>query len=86
MVNNKKFYTVTELARLMKISRVAVFKKIKKGQIKALKIGRFYIISNSEAEKAVADFFGDNLDAVVEKGVKRAVKEYGEALKLLGKE
>ena len=37
---NKKYYTVKELADILGISRVAVFNKIKKGEIKAEKAGR----------------------------------------------
>jgi len=41
---NKKFYTTTELAKIIGISRVAVFNKIKKGEIKAQKMGRNFVI------------------------------------------
>ncbi|MEK7659025.1 MAG: helix-turn-helix domain-containing protein [Patescibacteria group bacterium] len=40
----KEFYTTKELAELLGISRVAVFNKIKKGDIKAQKMGRNFVI------------------------------------------
>ncbi|MBN2197695.1 helix-turn-helix domain-containing protein [Candidatus Wolfebacteria bacterium] len=40
----KDFYTTAELAKVLGISRVAVFKKIKNGLIKAQKIGRNFVI------------------------------------------
>ena len=40
----KEFYTTAELAEILGISRVAVFNKIKKGEIKALKMGRNFVI------------------------------------------
>ena len=40
----KEFYTTKELAKLMGISRVAIFNRIKKGNIKAQKIGRNFVI------------------------------------------
>lgn len=40
----KDFYTTKELAKILGISRVAVFKKIKNGTIKAQKIGRNFVI------------------------------------------
>lgn len=43
-----KFISVSELAKILGISRVAVFNKIKKGQIFASKIGRSYAISIEE--------------------------------------
>ena len=40
----KRFLSTVELARFLNVSRVAVFKKIQKGEIKAHKIGRDLII------------------------------------------
>jgi len=40
----KEFYTTAELAEILGISRVAVFNKIKKGEIRAQKIGRNFVI------------------------------------------
>lgn len=40
----EKFYTTKELAELLGISRVSVFNKIKKGDIKAQKMGRNFVI------------------------------------------
>ena len=43
-----QYYSVAEAARILGISRIAVFKKIQKGQMKAQKIGRSYAILKSE--------------------------------------
>ncbi len=43
-MSEKEFLSTTELAKILGISSVAVFKKIKKGQIKAEKGGRNFII------------------------------------------
>jgi len=83
---DKKFYTVRELADLMKISRIAVFKKVQKGQIKADRVGKTYLISSKEAAKFFSDGLTDKLKKEIENGVKKVIKEYGETLKLLGKE
>jgi excisionase family DNA binding protein len=40
----KKIFTTSEVAKLLGISRVAVFKKIKSGEIKAQKIGRNFAV------------------------------------------
>lgn len=45
---NDKYYSTTEVARLLGISRIAVFKKIKQGKIKAEKIGRNYIVGKNQ--------------------------------------
>ena len=43
-IKNKEFVSTSELAKLLGISRIAVFKKIKKGEIRAEKIGRAFVI------------------------------------------
>ena len=83
---NKKYYTVKELADIMKISRIAVFKKVQNKQIKAEKIGKTYIILKDEAEKIINNDLSERLKTEIEKGVSKVVKEYGETLRLLGRE
>jgi excisionase family DNA binding protein len=41
---NKEVMSTAELAKILDISRIAVFKKIRSGQIKAVKAGRGYVI------------------------------------------
>ncbi len=43
-MDTKDFYTTAELAKILGISRVAVFKKIKNGTLLARKIGRNFVI------------------------------------------
>ncbi len=85
-MKEKKFLSTAELAKLLSISRVAVFKKIKKGDIKATKVGRNFIID----KKDLGDILGKTLSPankkIIDKAVSRTVKEYGETLKLLGNE
>jgi excisionase family DNA binding protein len=88
---NKKvnYISVAELAKMLGISRIAVFNKIKKGQVPAEKIGRAYAVP---MEYVRNKFFHDTGVITEEKKkdivkvVDRVIKEYGETLKLLGKE
>jgi len=82
----KAFLSTAELATLMGVSRIAVFKKIKTGEIKAEKVGRNYIIPFSEFESAVGKFVSENQKEKIEEIVKRTVSQYGEVLRRLGKE
>lgn len=84
--NSKNYYTVKELADILNISRIAVFNKIKRGQLKAEKIGRNYIIHKKELQGIVCDDLTDKLKKEIENGVDKVISEYGEVLKRLGKE
>ena len=41
---DKDYLSIAEVARQQGVSRIAIFKKVKKGQIKAIRIGRSYAI------------------------------------------
>lgn len=43
-IQNKNFYTTNELAELLKISRISVFKRVRQGSIKGYKMGRNFVI------------------------------------------
>ena len=46
----EKYITIPEFAQKIGISRIAVFKKVKKGQIQAIRIGRNWAISAEYAD------------------------------------
>lgn len=81
-----QYLTTAELAKLLNVSRVAIFKKIKSGKIKGFKIGRNYVIPSEGFMTAVGTFVSQEKKDEINKIVKRAVKEYGKTLKLLGEE
>ena len=68
------------------MSRIAIFRKIKTGKIKAFKIGRNYAIPIEEFMAVLGTFIPQEKKDVIDEVVKNAVNEYGEALKLLGEE
>ncbi|MBN1975173.1 MAG: helix-turn-helix domain-containing protein [Sedimentisphaerales bacterium] len=83
-MNKDKYFTIPQLAEMLGISRIAVYKKVKNKQIKAEKIGKNYAIPLHE----IASIFGNVLRKKdkdeIDQAVKRTVKEYGNTLKLLG--
>jgi excisionase family DNA binding protein len=82
----KDFYSVKELADILKISRISVFRKIKNGEIKGRKVGRNYVIPQSEVEQFVTLELTEKVKKEIEKGVSAVIRQYGEVLKKLGKE
>ena len=84
-MEKKKFISTSELANMLGISRIAIFKKIRKGEIKATRIGRNYAIPM----RAISVLSGTTTEAkksIIKKAVKKTVTEYGEVLKRLGNE
>ena len=83
---NEKYLTVPQLAKLIGISRIAVYKRVKKGQIPAVRIGRTYVIT----DRTLTDMLGGKLTQtakrLIDGAVRKTVLEYGEVLKKLGRE
>ncbi|MFA6376737.1 MAG: excisionase family DNA-binding protein [Candidatus Paceibacterota bacterium] len=82
----KKQYSTKEIAALLGISRIAVFKKIKSGEIKAHKVGRNFVIDEENVANIISATLTENRKNEIKRSVDKTVAEYGEALKLLGKE
>jgi len=85
-MENKEFMTTTELAKLLGISRIAVFKRIKRGQIKAMRVGRNFVIPRDSFTEALGKVLSEKNKKEIESAVKKTVREYGQALRLLGNE
>jgi len=83
---DKEYLTIPELAKILGISRIAIYKKVKKGEIKAIKIGRSYAIPRKYLEDILGRSLGEKEKKEIDRAVHKTVKEYGEVLKLLGKE
>jgi len=89
MVNitvNPSFLTVAQVAKILGISRIAVFKRIQKGQLPAEKYGRNYLIDKKDLPDVLSNIITNKRKLEIDRGVAKAVKDYGEALKLLGEE
>ena len=56
-MEDEKFITTTELAKMLGVSRIAVYKRIKSGKIIALRIGRNFVID----KKDLGDILGKEL-------------------------
>jgi excisionase family DNA binding protein len=86
-VNNKNLISTAAVAKLLKISRVAVFKKIKSGELMAEKIGRNYVVDSKDVEELTNPMVtSSNNKMKIEKALDRTVNEYRETLELLGKQ
>jgi excisionase family DNA binding protein len=85
-MENKEFITTVELAKILGISRIAVFKRIKRGQIKAIRVGRNFIISKNSLPEILGNILSEKNKREIETAVKKTVKEYGQTLRLLGNE
>ena len=52
IIEKSEFLSVSQLAKLLKISRVAVLKRINRGAIKAVKVGPNFIIKKTDIKSS----------------------------------
>ena len=81
-----QYITIPELAKILGLSRIAVYKRVKNGQIDATKIGRNYFIPKKYIDFILGNKLSENDKKEIDIAVKKTITEYGEVLKLLGKE
>lgn len=85
-MKNKNLVSTTELAKMLGISRIAVFKRIKSGKLRANKIGRSFYIARKDLPEVLGIAVGDKEKKNINEAVAKAVKQYGETFRLLGRE
>ena len=86
IMDKLKYISIPELAKFLGVSRISVYKKVKKGQIEAIKIGKNYAIPQKYVTEILGRELNDQQKTEIDRAVKKTVKEYGEVLRLLGKE
>lgn len=84
-MKEKDYISTSEAAELLGISRVAVFKKIKSGQIKAEKFGRNYLIDKNSLG-GIYKKITPKEEKEVSQALDKVIKEFGPTLEKLGKE
>lgn len=81
-----KYITIPMLAELLGVSRIAIYKRVKKGEIPAIKIGRTYVITDQTVSKILGTKITPKGKKRIDDALRRTVREYGEVLKKLGRE
>lgn len=61
-MEDEKFYTIKEVAELLKVSDGGVRKWLKTGKLKGIKLGRIWRISKSDLEEFINERRGHNHD------------------------
>lgn len=85
MVKNE-YLSISQFAKILGVSRIAIYKKIKKGQIQAIRIGRSFAIPKKYLTDITGKTLSEKNKKIIDEAVRKTFKEYGEVLKLLGRE
>jgi excisionase family DNA binding protein len=85
-MKESEYISLAQLAEVLGISRIAVYKKVKKGEIEAVRIGRSYAVPKKYIAHILGKALREKDRKEIDKAVEKTVKEYGEVLKRLGRE
>jgi excisionase family DNA binding protein len=81
----KNLISVAEAAKLLGLSRMHVVRKIKSGEIKAIRIGRAYAIDRNQLG-GIFRRISEKERRQVDKAVEKVFRDYGDVIKKLGAE
>jgi excisionase family DNA binding protein len=81
-----KYITIPQLAKMLNVSRVTVFRWVKSGKIKASKVGGTWIIDDPDILSTITGELTDAQKAEIAEAVDKAVEQYGELFRLLSKQ
>ena len=88
-MKDKHYLSIPELAKLLGVSRVSIYKKVKSGEIEAIRIGRNYAISVDYVNQYLIDIKAEPLSKEeqerIERNAQRMISEYGDVFIYLGK-
>ena len=81
-----RYITIPQLAKVMSVSRATVYRKVRSGEIAVKKVGRTYVISNEDIDRALNEELTDSDKERIDRAVEKVIEEYGEVLRRLGSE
>jgi excisionase family DNA binding protein len=85
-MEQRKYMSVPQLAKILGVSRVTVYKWVKAGVIPATKVGKTYVITDKTINEILGKSVSPGAKRQIDEAVHRVVREYGRVLRRLAKE
>jgi len=82
-MEQNEYISVAEFAKEIGLSRTQVFRYVKNGTIQAKRFGHAYLIPADELRKVTGEI-SDTDRLLIDKAVKKTLKDYGSVIKDLG--
>jgi excisionase family DNA binding protein len=84
-MKRQELISTSELAGILGVSRVTVHKRIKSGEIEAIRVGRSYLVPRSSIP-GLSTRITERQKEIISEAVHKAAVEYGGVLERLGRE
>lgn len=83
---NREYFSTIDVAKILGISRISVFKRIKTGKLEATKMGRNYVITREAIESALGSKLTTRQEKEITDAINKALQEYRSTFERLAKE
>jgi len=83
-MTKEKYITIPRLAELLGVSRISIYKKVKKGQIPAIRIGRNYAITDQTIAQVLGEELSEKEKRQIDTAITKTIEQYGEVIRELG--
>ncbi len=85
-MSKSDYMTIPQLAAILGISRIAVYRRVKKGDIPAVRVGRMYAIDPDYVESLLGGALSETDKREIDAAIDKTIEDYGEVLRMLGRE
>ena len=85
-IQNEEYVTIPQLAKILGVSRITIYNKVKNGEIDAIRIGRIFAIPKKYISEILGETLSIKTKKLIDEAVNRTVHEYGDVLIKLGNE
>lgn len=80
---DRRLISIPDLARLLGVSRITIYNRVRRGEIEAEKVGRTYVVTDETVNSLLSKQPTAKEKKQMDAAVKRTVQEYGGVLKRL---
>jgi excisionase family DNA binding protein len=85
-MEKKELLSTAEVAKILGISRIAVYKKIIGKEIPAQRVGRGFVVRREDILEIAGHILGEERKKAIERSVAKTLSDYGDTIRKLGKE
>ncbi len=82
-MERKPYVSVPQAAKILRKSRIAIFKQVKSGKVEAVRIGKNYMITKTSLKRMILNRTIKDIERDINHAVKKAIREFENVLELI---
>ena len=82
-MERKPYVSVPQAAKILRKSRIAIYKQVKSGKVEAVRIGKNYMITKTSLKRMILNRTIKDIERDINHAVKKAIREFENVLELI---